>query len=212
MSSTESFVDGVIEVIRERHELFNKRKMVFKKMNGIRAPYTTPFTLCDGRFRIFSKLKNKKITHPNNFISIPDSDEKYSTGNSYFDDKLEGGFKKGSVIGLEIDESVDRFVFVPLFAPLILNFLSHNNSSIIVSPTDQDSNSLMKYLTPYLEEKQFLENLKIIGHSFSSKSDLLFEQNDSNFDHIKKEIIESYSHSKQKNRPTVLEMDCSLLN
>jgi hypothetical protein len=39
----------------------------------------------------------------------------------------------------------------------------------------------------------------------------LFEQNDSSFDHIKKEIIESYSHSKQKNRPTVLEMDCSLL-
>ena len=159
----------------------------------------------------YQKLENEKIIHPKNFIPIPDSVGKYSTGNSHFDDKLEGGFKKGSVIAFEIDESVDRFVFVPLFSPLILNFLSHNNSSIIVSPTDQDTNSIMKHVAPYLAKKEILENLKIIGHSFSNKSDSMYEQNDSSFDHIKKEIMTSYSHSKQKNKPTVLEMDCSLL-
>jgi len=209
--STESSADGVIELIRERHELFVKRKMSISKLNGMPTiPPILPFTLSGGRFQIFSGLKNEKISHPNHFILIPDSDEKYSTGNKSFDDTLKGGFKKGSIIGFEIDNSVDRFAFVPLFAPLVLNFLSHENSVIIAAPTDQDSNTLTKYVEPYIEKRKFVEKFRIIGNSINSDElDLETEQND--FDSIHKKMLEQYSYFKQENQPTLLQMDCSLL-
>lgn len=211
-SSIETTVDGVISLIQERIELFKKRKMIFKKLNGMSAvPPSVPFSLHQGRLRTFSRLKNKRIIHPSNFVPILNSNEKYSTGNYDFDKKLDGGFKKGSVIGFEIDESVDRFVFVPLFAPLVLNFLSQNNPALIISPPDQDINALTNYLSPYIEKSKYMEKLRVIGHSHEGKTDLTNEENYLDFKPVQKKIMENYSYFKQKNLPTLLQMDCSLL-
>ena len=212
ISSIEDTVDGVIDLIHEGFELYTKRKMIFEKLNGMAAiPPTVPFTLHEGRFRTFSKLKNEKILNPNYFIPIPNTDERYSTGNNDWDSKLEGGFKKGSVIGFEIDESVDRFVFVPLFAPMVLNFLSHNNPVIVAAPADQNIKALTSYIRPYIEKETFIEKFRIVGPDFHNKSDPTIEQNYSNADSIQKKMMEHYSSFKQKNEPVLFEMDCSLI-
>ncbi len=209
-ASLEYLVDGVIETSQHYFKTYRIREISLEKLKGvpIKRP-KIPFTLQNGRFQSFSNLRSG-MKNASRFISIPNSDSRYSTGSKDFDSKLNGGFRKGSVVGIEIDSDVDRFAFVPLLSPLALNFMTQNNSVLISSSSDQDVSAVVDYLTPYTD-KDVLKNFRIFGHTFGSKSDYVIEREGLDFESTNNEWQKTYRSLKENNRPLLMSADYSFL-
>ncbi|MFZ0185292.1 MAG: hypothetical protein WBV92_04960 [Nitrosotalea sp.] len=209
-ASLEYLVDGVIETSQRYFKTYRIREVSLEKLKGvpIKRP-KIPFTLQNGRFQSFSNLRSnmKSISM---FIPSPDSDVRYSTGSKDFDLKLNGGFRRGSVIGIEIDSDVDRFAFVPLLSPIALNFMVQNNSVLISSSSDQDVSAVVNYLTPYAN-KDALNNFRIFGHTFGTKSDYIIEREGLDFESSNKEWQKTYSTLKENGKPLLMSADYSFL-
>ena len=209
-ASLEYLVDGVIETSQHYYKTYRIREISLEKLKGvpIKRP-KIPFTLQNGRFQSFSNLRSN-MKNASKFVPTPNSDSRYSTGSKDFDSKLNGGFRKGAVIGIEIDSDVDRFAFVPLLSPLALNFMAQNNSVLISSSSDQDVSAVVDYLTPYTDKKA-LENFRIFGHTFGSKSDYIIEREGLDFESTNKEWQKTYHNLKESNRPLLMSVDYSFL-
>jgi KaiC/GvpD/RAD55 family RecA-like ATPase len=209
-ASLEYLVDGVIETSQRYFKTYRIREVSLEKLKGvpIKRP-KIPFTLQNGRFQSFSNLRSnmKSISM---FTPLPDSDVRYSTGSKDFDSKLNGGFRRGSVIGIEIDSDVDRFAFVPLLSPIALNFMVQNNSVLISSSSDQDVSAVVNYLTPYAD-KDALKNFRIFGHTFGTKSDYIIEREGLDFESTNTEWQKTYSSLKENGKPLLMSVDYSFL-
>jgi KaiC/GvpD/RAD55 family RecA-like ATPase len=209
-ASLEYLVDGVIETSQRYFKTYRIREVSLEKLKGvpIKSP-KIPFTLQNGRFQSFSNLRSnmKSISM---FIPTPDADGRYSTGSKDFDSKLNGGFRKGSVIGIEIDSDVDRFAFVPLLSPIALNFMVQNNSVLISSSSDQDVSAVVNYLTPYVN-KDALNNFRIFGHTFGTKSDYIIEREGLDFESTNTEWQNTYRKLKENGKPLLMSVDYSFL-
>lgn len=209
-SSLEFLVDGVIETSQRYYKTYRIREVSLEKLKGvpIKRP-KIPFTLQNGRFQAFSGLNNIRGKTAK-FIPMTNSEYKYSTGSPDLDTRLSGGFRRGSVVGIEIDSDVDRFAFVPLLSPMALNFISQNNSLLISSSADQDVSAVLNYLAPYVE-KDMLNNFKIFGHTFGSKSEHVIEREGFDFESSYKEWLKVYTHLKDNNKPLLMSIDYSFL-
>lgn len=209
-ASLEYLVDGVIETSQHYYKTYRIREISLEKLKGvpIKRP-KIPFTLQNGRFQSFSNLRNI-IKTTSKFVPTPNSDSKYSTGSKNFDSKLNGGFRKGAVIGIEIDSDVDRFAFVPLLSPLALNFMTQDNSVLISSSSDQDVSAVVDYLIPY-GDKDSLKNFRIFGHTFGSKSDYIIEREGLDFESVNKEWEKTYRSLKKNDKPLLMSVDYSFL-
>jgi len=141
--------------------------MQIEKLKGTHiARAKVPFTLEGGRFRTFSGITQKYLTGKiNNFIPTSHSNDFFSTGSPELDHRLNGGFKKGTVISIEIEEDVDRFVFVPILAPIILNFISQDCAAFVIPASDQYGSAVAKYITPYSPKEKITKFLRIFSSS-----------------------------------------------
>jgi hypothetical protein len=83
--------------------------------------------------------------------------------NVEIDKRLNGGFRRGSVISVEIGDEVDRFIFVPFLAPLALNFISQGNLALIVPAADQNVSNVVKYLAPHTKKDNLTNFLRIFA-------------------------------------------------
>lgn len=128
-----------------------------------------PFTLEGGRFRTFSGLSQRLLVNKTrNFVPISHTNEFFSTGSPELDHKLNGGFKRGAVISIEIEEDVDRFVFIPILAPIILNFISQDHAAFVIPASDQYGSAVAKYITPYAPKDKVTRFLKIFSSTDGS--------------------------------------------
>jgi KaiC/GvpD/RAD55 family RecA-like ATPase len=209
-ASLEYLVDGVIETSQRYFKTYRIREVSLEKLKGvpIKRP-KIPFTLQNGRFQSFSNLRSN-MKSASMFIPSPDSDARFSTGSKDFDLKLNGGFRRGSVIGIEIDSDVDRFAFVPLLSPIALNFMVQNNSVLISSSSDQDVSAVVNYLTPYTN-KEALKHFRIFGHTFGTKSDYIIEREGIDFESTNTEWQKTYSNLKENGKPLLMSADYSFL-
>jgi KaiC/GvpD/RAD55 family RecA-like ATPase len=164
-SSIEYLVDGVVVLNQDFYKSYRLREMQIEKLKGTHiARAKVPFTLEGGRFRTFSGLSQRYlINKANNFTPISHSEGFFSTGSPQLDHKLHGGFKRGTVISIEIEEDVDRFVFVPILAPIILNFVSQDHSAFVVPASDQYGSAVAKYITPYAPKDKIIKFLRIFS-------------------------------------------------
>ena len=209
-ASLEYLVDGVIETAQQYYKTYRIREALLEKLKGvqIRQP-KVPFTLQNGRFSAFSRLKNQKQT-TSKFVPLPNSDSKFSTGNADLDSKLGGGFKRGAVIGIEIDRDVDRFALVPLLAPLTLNFISQDNPVLISSSADQDVNAIVNYLLPYVDSEK-IKNMKIYGHGFGEPSEYIIEREGVDFEASHDRWAKTYDILKTQKKPLLMSVDYSFI-
>ena len=168
-SSIEHLVDGVIVLNQNFYRSYRLREMQIEKLKGTHiSKAKVPFTLEGGRFRTFSGLSQRLLVNKtSNFVPISHTNEFFSTGSPELDHKLNGGFKRGAVISIEIEEDVDRFVFVPILAPIILNFISQDHAAFVIPASDQYGSAVAKYITPYAPKDKVTKFLKI----FSSTDD-----------------------------------------
>jgi len=209
-SSLEYLVDGVIETAQQYYKTYRIRETNLEKLKGIpiRRP-KVPFTLQNGRFIAFSSLRYEK-KKPSKYVPISNSEFRFSTGNADLDSKLGGGFKRGAVVGVEIDTDVNRFALVPLLSPLTLNFIAQNNSALISSSADQDIDAIVNYLLPYVDLEK-LKNLKIFGHGFGASSEYIVEREGIDFEASYSKWIKTYSMLKAEKKPLLMSVDYSFV-
>lgn len=209
-SSLEYLVDGVIETAQQYYKTYRIREASLEKLKGVPIGQPkVPFTLQDGRFVAFSRLNHEK-QGPSRFVSIPNSEFRFSTGNTDLDSKIGGGFKRGSVIGVEIDRDVDRFALVPFLSPLALNFIAQDNPALISSSADQDINAIVNYLLPYVDSEK-LKNLKVFGHGFGESSDYIIEREGIDFEASHNKWTKTYGILKTEKRPLFMSVDYSFV-
>lgn len=192
-SSIEYLVDGVVVLNQDFYRSYRLREMQIEKLKGTHiARAKVPFTLEGGRFRTFSGLSQKHlINKTHNFVPISHSNGFFSTGSLELDHKLNGGFKKGTVISIEIEEDVDRFVFVPILAPIILNFISQDHAAFVIPASDQYGSAVAKYITPYAPNDKIIKFLRI----FSSADGSSIQENSKVTEGDKSGIPSSLSYS-----------------
>jgi len=184
-SSIEYLVDGVVVLNQDFYRSYRLREMQIEKLKGTHISRAkVPFTLEGGRFRTFSGLSQRRlISKTNNFVPTSHSNGFFSTGSPELDHKLNGGFKKGTVISIEIEEDVDRFVFVPILAPLILNFISQDHAAFVIPASDQYGSAVAKYIIPYAPKDKITKFLRIFSSADgSSKVSASYESSTSPID------------------------------
>jgi KaiC/GvpD/RAD55 family RecA-like ATPase len=169
----DNLIDGIITLDQSFYKLYRFREMQIYKLKGTGINRSKiAFTLANGMFRTFSPLSHKiNFDKKNNFVFLPHKEKIFSTGNQRLDNKLHGGFKKGSIISLEVEEEVDRFAFVPIFVPLVLNFVSQSYGALVISAWDQHTLALTRYITPFVNKKFLNKYFKIIGRANETKKD-----------------------------------------
>lgn len=207
-ASLEYLVDGVIETSQQYYKTYRIREISLEKLKGVPIIRPkVPFTLQNGRFLAFSRL-NHEIQKKSKYVPIKNLENRFSTGNANLDLKLFGGFKKGAVIGIEIDREVDRFALVPFLSPLTLNFIAQDNPVLISSSADQDVDAIVNYLSPYVEPEK-LKNLKIFGHGFGENLEYLVERQEMDFESSYSKWIKTYSLLKSHKKPLLMTIDYS---
>lgn len=170
-STMEYLVDGVVLLTQSFYKSYRLREMQLEKLKGTHISRAkVPFTLTGGRFRTFSSLSHKVTYSAKKFNPIQHNRTSFSSGNAELDEKLRGGFKRGSIISIEMDEEVDRFVFIPILAPLALNFISQGNAALIIPASDQHVTAVTRYLSPHADERVLNSYLRILGGSNSQQS------------------------------------------
>jgi KaiC/GvpD/RAD55 family RecA-like ATPase len=169
----DNLIDGIITLDQSFYKSYRLREMQIYKLKGTGINRSKiAFTLANGMFRTFSPLSHKiNFDKKNNFVFLPHKEKIFSTGNQRLDNKLNGGFKKGSIISLEIEEEVDRFAFVPIFVPLVLNFVSQSYGALVISAWDQHTLAVTRYITPFVNKKFLNKYFKIIGRTNETKKD-----------------------------------------
>ena len=169
----DNLIDGIITLDQSFYKSYRLREMQIYKLKGTGINRSKiAFTLANGMFRTFSPLSHKiNFDKKNNFVFLPHKEKIFSTGNQRLDNKLHGGFKKGSIISLEIEEEVDRFAFVPIFVPLVLNFVSQSYGALVISAWDQHTLAVTRYITPFVNKKFLNKYFKIIGRANETKKD-----------------------------------------
>ncbi len=163
----DNLIDGIITLDQSFYKSYRLREMQIYKLKGTGINRSKiAFTLANGMFSTFSSLSHKiNFDKKNNFIFLPHKEKIFSTGNQRLDNKLQGGFKKGSIISLEIEDEVDRFAFVPIFVPLVLNFVSQNYGALVISAWDQHTLAVTRYINPFVNKKFLNKYFKIIGRT-----------------------------------------------
>jgi KaiC/GvpD/RAD55 family RecA-like ATPase len=179
----DNLIDGIITLDQSFYKSYRLREMQIYKLKGTSINRSKiAFTLANGMFRTFSPLSHIiNFDKKNNFVFLPHKEKIFSTGNQRLDNKLHGGFKKGSIISLEIEEEVDRFAFVPIFVPLVLNFVSQSYGALVISAWDQHTLAVTRYITPFVNKKFLNKYFKIIGRANETKKDKKHSQQISSY-------------------------------
>lgn len=208
----EHMVDGIVRLDQTFYKSYRLREMNIEKLKGTHIVRPKiPFTLEGGRFRTFSAISHSISEKSALFETIDNNKQYYSTGNIELDEKLHGGFKKGSIVSLEIEEEVDRFVFVPLFAPLTLNFIGQGESALIISSQDQHVSAVTRYLVPYAKEDNLNNFLRVIGNDIKEFAPYIASINSKSFYDVYNTWLRFYRDLKSKSKHCIITIDYSFV-
>lgn len=141
-------VDGVVELgvdhgARGRPE----RTLVLEKLRGVRiANRTRPFTLSEGRFRVFRPVSlpfPRGSNDETEYQTVRDTKMKFSTGIAELDTMLDGGYNRGSIVHFELGPDISRDAWSLPCLATARNFLSHRKSVAVV-PLPETSPGLVR--------------------------------------------------------------------
>jgi len=140
----EEFVaDGIILLRRSEFEGGRfLREMEILKMRGTSTPEARLAFTLKGGFKAFPPFKPKPIEKPSRFQPQPDTEEFFSSGSSYLDEMLEGGYPRGSTVLIEIDEHISTLQYHLITAPTAWNFGAQGRGIIILPSAGVDHNLL----------------------------------------------------------------------
>jgi KaiC/GvpD/RAD55 family RecA-like ATPase len=132
-AGVEEFVaDGVI--LLENKEVDGRpiRHIEILKMRGSKLEKTRCVFSLEGGFEVFEPIESRQSKAPLPFSQIIDSPNRYSTGLVELDKILSGGYSKGDMVLLEVDENISAGEYGTFTLPCVGNFLRHGNAVIDV--------------------------------------------------------------------------------
>jgi KaiC/GvpD/RAD55 family RecA-like ATPase len=129
----EEFVaDGVILLGIQELDGRPLREIEILKMRGSKLTKTKCVFSLGGGIEVFEPLKMDKSRSRTPVTGIKDSPGRYSTGLAELDEILSGGYPKGDLVLLEVDENVSAPEYSMFTLPCIGNFLRHGKAVIDV--------------------------------------------------------------------------------
>ena len=201
-STVDYLVDGVVTLDRKKSDAVTMRTMSIDKMRATEIDKSQMvYTLYDSHFNILnSSAQHKHLNEKKLFDPIITRPGYISSGNSILDDILDGGFESGSVVFLELDQSLSDVIPTTILSNLISNTIRSNGSALVVAPPDKPSTNITKFVDGYCSDSE-LKNLHIL--SYDSDSSPLTMDPQKNYDIFNNK----YAQLKKNAFPTVISID-----
>ena len=157
--------DGVVRLYNAQKDGRRVRELVIEKLRGqmvMRWKY--PFTLVDGRLRVFEtnwfNMPDELLPHAP--VAEPTADVA-STGNESMDKEL-GGLRHGSVILMEIGESVPQDIVRAIEYTLIADFLAKKRGIIWFPLFAINYDTLDKHIRSMVSKEALNGCLRVLDH------------------------------------------------
>lgn len=161
--------DGVISFESEEHAGRLLRIMTIEKLRGAEIrQYKCAFSLDSGRIKTFGFEKIEIPDKKAQWEPVPDISENWiSTGNEQLDN-LTGGFKKGTIVALEIGGNVDTLYSDLLKTSLISNFISLGRGVAFVPEKKASSEIVRDEILPFVGQEAFENCMRVFESSTTS--------------------------------------------
>ena len=158
----EEFVaDGVLIFRRDRIKGRLLRRIEILKMRGARiTQYSRLFTI-EGGFNVLPCFTSRTVKAPRKFKPSKDTPTHFSSGIKELDEILGGGFPRGSIILLEVEDNVPRGGVSSILNPIRLNFVNNGNGVFCVPSAGLSGEYVKESLKPFAEKSLFDKNLQI---------------------------------------------------
>ncbi len=121
----EEFVaDGILVLSRQRLEERDLRELEVAKLRGTEVSQSSYVFTLHGGFYVFPPYEAKQVKVPKSFQPTQDSATHFSTGIQYLDKVLGGGYRRGSVVLIEVGQHVPGEAYRLLSRPITFQFLA----------------------------------------------------------------------------------------
>ncbi|MBS7639786.1 MAG: ATPase domain-containing protein [Candidatus Bathyarchaeia archaeon] len=141
----EEFVaDGIILLRRSRLADRLLRELEVFKMRGTPTYETQAVFTLKGGFKVFPPFKPKPIEKPSRFQPQPDTELFFSSGSPDLDKMLGGGYPRGSMVLIEIDEQITTLQYHLIAVPVAWNFIAHGRGVFVVPSAGVDQSLVLR--------------------------------------------------------------------
>jgi len=163
--------DGVVRLYNLHKEGRRVRELVIEKLRGLQITrWKYPFTLVDGRLRVFEANWFNMPEEPEKHTPIHDpSAEMVSTGNASMDAEI-GGLRRGSVVLLEICENVPQDIVRAIEYSLIADFLSKKRGVIWFPEFAVNYETLDRHMRKMVSKEALSGCVRVLDNSPMEKS------------------------------------------
>jgi KaiC/GvpD/RAD55 family RecA-like ATPase len=176
LTSTDYIVDAVVQLEDTVFESRRLRQIIWKKLRGSSIPQRSYlYSLEGGKFNV---LDDSFLPWPEHFESsvfapIKDGPFYYSSGSADLDCFLGGGFRRGSLVLLELGRHLGDYWHVPIARSIEANFIANNGCTLIV-PLGNVPPKIIKEEFQTLFDKRVVDNSLRIVHRNSGEKDQCF--------------------------------------
>jgi circadian clock protein KaiC len=157
-------VDGLL-ILRKNAPLRVEERLIreieISKMRGTRLEQPNYFFTLEGGFKVFPPFEQRPIKGKRRFEPIQDPEPYFSSGSEDLDKMLGGGYPKGGVAFLEIDEKVTASNWGLILYTVLANFLAKGRGGFLALPIGLSAESLLKTMN------------ELYGFSYDEMYDLL---------------------------------------
>ncbi len=177
LSASDYFVDAVVKLEDDEKDGMRIRRLVWKKLRGTRIPHRSSlYTLEGGRVTIFDPTSVKYAgEYPSKkFQAIPNPRGKFSSGSKDLDEFLEGGYRTGSNVTLEMDNRIGVNWHVPLVVSSEMNFLANGCAMFILPSGNRPPQAIKDNLLPYFPEEVLQKSLRVAQYNLGDARDECF--------------------------------------
>jgi hypothetical protein len=155
---------GIITLIKSEFEGRRIRSIRLEKLRGVEIKQPQYLmTLQNGRFKSFEPF-NPIYTSLEEWKTIPDSQEYFSTGTADLDKLLGGGFRKGSYNVIEVADNVSSDEYLSIVRPIVLNFLSQDRGVVVVLTGGDHPESFRNDFIRFIPEDKFNNYMRIADY------------------------------------------------
>lgn len=176
LTSTDYIVDAVVQLEDTVFEGRRLRQIIWKKLRGSCIPQRSYlYSLQGGSFNV---LKDDFIPWPEHiergsFSPIRDGPFYYSSGSEDLDSFLGGGFRRGSLVLLEIGKHLGDYWHVPIARSIEANFISNKGCTLILPLGNVAPRMVKDEFSSLFDEKILNRSIRIV-HRDSSDEDQCF--------------------------------------
>ncbi len=158
--------DGVITFTSEEHEGRRLRIMKIEKLRGTEIrQHKCAYSLDGGRIKTFGFEKIEIPEEKSSWVPIPDISENWiSTGSEQLD-ALTGGFKKGTIVALEVGGNVDTVYTDLIKTALLSNFISLGRGVAFVPEKKASSEIVRDEIMPFVGEEALERCMRVFEPS-----------------------------------------------